>query len=274
MANLLTSNLRQSMVETQDLDIPYGANDFVCWLRSSQRMSKKSAERQVDLIREADCMLWEPGDGEMFTHIAELIDRGKDESETLRSLFNGFAIDEITAYIEYLKELIEDQPTAESSAFLNKVIVAYRWYLTYLSVRLGFVKAEDLNLDPEYKAMSEDMVVRYNKVPLEDEFKDYLKEVKYPANTRDKMLSSLRKLNDLVIDNGRGDSKLLDKMVKEAAANLMIYSKRLTFSRLFHHALSNINYYGMDESALKAGYSAINAYISFLIHRQKKQLSK
>lgn len=267
MTNSMTRNLRQEMIDQQKVDIPYDSDGFIKWLIESGGMDEREARRCCDRILIADVELWEPGDPEPFSLIAELIANGKKANEMMRRVFNDFAVETIAGHIDYLEDL-KDDTHKKNLDLLNDVIEAYKWYLRFMEDTLGAtaeeVTAEDFE-QPEQ--------VRYAPVPLDDEFKNYLDESKYTQNSRDKMLTNLRKLNALVIDNGRGESKWLENMVQKASQGGNINSKRLVAHRLVHHALAYTKDFNISKDSLRGGLSALNAYIRFLINRQKKNQS-
>lgn len=276
MTNPMTRNLRQEMIDQQKLDIPYDSDGFIKWLIESAGMEEREATGLCDRILIADIELWSPGDPELFLLIAELIEVGKKANEMMRLILNYSAIETIAGHINYLEEL-KDSTQKKSLDLLNDVIEAYKWYLRFMEDTIGAI--------PEYLRSMEDILgatlddfdqtetVRYAPVPLDNEFKMYLDESKYTRSSRDKMLTNLRKLNTLVIDNGRGDSKWLENMVKKASQGGNINSKRVVAHRLVHYALAYTKDFNLSESSLRGGLTALNAYIRFLIHRKKKDQS-
>ena len=111
---------------------------------------------------------------------------------------------------------------------------------------------------------------KYPPVPFEDEFKVYLINSYFPNKTRYKMLTNLRKLNSLIINNGRGDSDWLQKLADRASNGLNIRYSRLIADKMIHSAMENID--NTDEisiSDLRGGLTAIGKYIDFLILKSK-----
>lgn len=88
------------------------------------------------------------------------------------------------------------------------------------------------------------------------------------------MMSKLRKLNELVINNGRGDSDWLGKLVERVKAGENIRRARFQASTVIHSVLANI--ISEDEingDDLSGGQTALNHYIEFLISTYGKQRS-
>lgn len=262
MANSKTT-LRDNMVEKMYLGIPYNSVGFKNWLVTSRILSEEEAQKQIDLIREADIELWEPGAPELFRLLGEWLEEARKAStETLRSLYLDFAFTFLVSHIQELKEMMKDVKK-DGQKFLSTVITAFEWYEAYLRALLNYYEFEpDLydEDDPEEKPK------RYPKIPLDDEFSQYLKDSKYSDNLRYKMVSNLRKLNALVINNERGDSDWLQKIVDKAKAGENIRYARLIANKVVHSVIDNIDgTEGITESALRGALSTLNHYLDFLI---------
>lgn len=265
MANFTTKALRKEVIEQQKLDIPYDSECFATWLIKSHKLSIKDAAKQVELIQIADLELWAPGDPEYFSIISDQISEAKEsQSHELQLLHNDFAIELVDDYIDELHEL-DENIDEHCKSLLKDIINAFKWYKAYLTDMLEVS-------DDRFKIVEIPPInVRYKNVPLENEFKKHLDDISYPASTRDKMLSNLRKLNSLVIDNGRGDSDWLQKIVNKALEGRNIMSAKFIAHQLVHNALANLESYNIPEAALRGGLTTLNSYIEFLIYNQKQK---
>lgn len=272
MANAMTRSVREGMIDMYKLDIPYNSVGFVKWLTENTRLTDKEAEEQVNLIRQADIDLWEPGDPDMsdpeiFELIKTYIIEGKNAKfDSVKELMYEFAFAVLDAQMETLEDMRDD---IEESCipFLNRVLEAYKYYRIFLKYELDYIPEYQDEEDIEEEDYAEKPAsVRYESVPLEDEFKQYLIDSHYPPSTRYKMVSNLRKLNSLVINNERGDSNWLQSLVDKALNGLNIRYARLTADRLVHNTMNNIN--GDDNltiDTLRGGLSSLNSYLDFLI---------
>ncbi len=256
------------MNEQQNLDIPYDSDGFIKWLTESAAMEERDATWWCDRIFLADMRSWSSGVSDPFSLIAHYLEGREKASDSIREFYNEFIIEAIADHIVKLENL-RLTTHVEDLESLNDVIKAYKWYLRFMEdtfgVTLEEIRANDF-MDDEFEKSEQ---VRYKPVPLDDEFKHYLDESKYTRQTRDKMLTNLRKLNTFVIDNGRGDSKRLENMVEKASRGENILSERLIGHKLVHHAISYAKDFNVSEAELRGGMSALNAYIRFLIYRQK-----
>ncbi|MDE7108759.1 MAG: hypothetical protein K2N35_12220 [Muribaculaceae bacterium] len=263
MANIGKTTMKEDPSEKMFRGIPYNSIGFRNWLVTSRTLSEKEAQKQVDLIREADVELWEPGKPELFRNLGEWLEEArKASSETLRSLYLDFAFTLLVSHIQELKELKETLKK-DGKRFLSAVITAFEWYETFLRSTLNYYE-----YDPElYENYDfEEKPKRYPKIPLDNEFNQYLKESKYSDRLRHKMVSNLRKLNALVINNGRGDSDWLQKIVDKAKAGENIRYARLMANTIVHSVIDNIDgTEGITESALRGALSTLNHYLDFLI---------
>ncbi|MDE5800651.1 MAG: hypothetical protein K2H74_06470 [Paramuribaculum sp.] len=268
MANLMTRELREMMIEQEKHDIPYNSTGFTKWLTEIAGRTAESAARQVELIRTADIELWSPGDPEIFNLIPKWIEEAEKSTPAIRTLLSDFAVDAISGYIDDLAE-IRDEVKKNNLPLLEQIIEAYTLYRAFIESTLAEYiseKSDDVTISKEDKAP-----VRYPLVPLDDEFKSYLDSCKYPTCTRDRMMTNLRKLNHIVINNGRGDSDWLQKIVDKATSGCNIRYARMTAHTLVHNALQHTSDYNVSESDLRGGQTAINQYVKFLILRQSMQ---
>lgn len=266
MTNSMTRGLREVMIEQEKLDIPYDSNGFIKWLTLSAGMSAESANRQVELIRTADIELWTPGDPELFKIIPQWIAEAEKSSPVLRTLLCDFAVDAISGYIDDLTEM-RTEVTKNSLPLLEQIIEAFTLYRAYIESTLAEYISE--RGEDEITVGRAKSPIRYPHIPLDTEFKNYLDDCKYPTGTRDRMMTNLRKLNHIVINNGRGDSDWLQKIVDNASTGRNIRYARLTAHTLVHNALRHITDYDVSESDLRGGQTAINQYLNFLMLRQK-----
>ena len=255
--------MKEDLIENMFRGIPYNSVGFKNWLVTSRILSEEEAQKQIDLIREADIELWEPGEPELFRLLGEWHEEArKASSETLRTLYLDFSFTLLVSHIQELKEL-KKTVKKDGKKFISGVITAFEWYESFLRSTLNYYEFEpDLydEDDPEEKSK------RYPKIPLDDEFNQYLKESKYSDNLRHKMVSNLRKMNALVINNGRGDSDWLQKIVDKAKAGENIRYARLIANEIVHSAIDNIDgTEGITESALRGALSTLNHYLDFLI---------
>lgn len=268
MPNLLTKELRREIITEQKLDIPYDSTGFVKCLIESHNLSESAASKQVELIRYADVEFWTPGDPELFRLISKCRSEAeKTSSESIRHLFNDFVVQAIVVNIEAFEEML-DETDKESKSQLRNIINAYSAYLAFIKCSMDYTSSEDDGND-EHEYTFQNADIRFAPVPLDKEFKKYLDESRFPVRTRDKMLSNLRKLNSLVINNGRGDSDWLQQLVDRASNGVIIRSSRLTAQSLFHNALRHIEDYNIAEDTLRGGYTSLNHYINFLMSAQK-----
>lgn len=269
MANIGKTTMKENPSEKMFRGIPYNSIGFRNWLVSSRILSEEEAQKQVDLIREADVELWEPGKPELFRNLGEWLEEArKASSETLRSLYLDFAFTLLVSHIQELKELKETLKK-DGKRFLSAVIMAFEWYETFLRSTLNYyVYDPNLYEDDEPAENTK----RYPKIPLEDEFNQYLKDSTYSDNLRYKMMSNLRKLNTLVINNGRGDSDWLQKIVDKAKAGINIRYTRLIADQAVHATIENIDgTEGLTEDMLRGALSTLNHYLDFLIRTYGKK---
>lgn len=262
MANSKTIS-REDMEEKMFRGIPYNSLGFKNWLVTSRILSEEEAKKQIDLIREADIELWEPNEPELFRLLGEWLEEArKASSEILRSLYLDFSFTLLVSHIQELKEMMKDLKK-DGKKFLSGIITAFEWYETFLRSTFNYYEF-DPDLYDEIDA--EDKPNRYPKIPLDDEFSQYLKDSKYSDKVRHKMMTNLRKLNALVINNGRGDSDWLQKLVDKAKAGENIRYARMIANKVVHSAIDNIDgTEGITESALRGGLSTLNRYLDFLI---------
>lgn len=255
--------LRDDMVEKMFRGIPYNSVGFKNWLVTSRILSEEEAQKQIDLIREADIELWEPGEPELFRLLGEWLEEArKASSETLRALYLDFSFTLLVSHIQELKELKETLKK-DGKKFISGVITAFEWYESFLRSTLNYYEFDPDLYDEDD---TEEKFKRYPKIPLDDEFSQYLKDSKYSDKVRHKMMTNLRKLNALVINNGRGDSDWLQKIVDKAKAGENIRYARMIANELVHNAIDNIDgTEGITESALRGALSTLNQYLDFLI---------
>lgn len=268
MANIFERSIRELQIEEGYVTVPFNAGGFKSWLKKNANMTDNEADQQIELIRQSEVEFWEPGDEETFSMIADWMQEAQSASENLRSLYYAYVVETISSNIEYI-EAHRPILLKRCIPFLDKVLKAYYLYLNFMEMTLGYEHEEDNDDDDEVDTPVSITSTRYPKVPLEDDFKSYLDESRYKSKTRDKMMTNLRKFNALVIDNGRGDSKWLEQMVQKSEDGGNIYNKRLIANRIFHHALAYCKDYDISEDALRGAGSALNAYIQFLIFRQR-----
>lgn len=254
--------MKKDLVEKMYLGIPYNSEGFKNWLITSRILSEEEAKKQIDLIREADIELWEPGEPELFRLLGEWLEEArKASSETLRTLYLDFSFTSLVSHIQELEEM-NKEVKKEGRKFLSEVIIAFKWYEAFLRSYYDYYEFE-----PElYEIYESEDTKRYPKIPLDKEFNQYLKDSKFSDNLRYKMVSNLRKLNALVINNGRGDSDWLQKLVDKAKAGVNIRYSRLMASELVHSAIDNIDKSeGVTEDMLRGALSTLNHYLDFLI---------
>lgn len=284
MPNFVTKTLRESMIEENKLDIPYDSIGFVNWLLNFNGYSTEDAKRQVQLIRDADIELYQPGDADIFRAIAEWIEQAKETKfESIRSLNHDFVFISLITQIEYLQDM-EASVSDESLPFLNEVIEAYKLYRNYLmdSLCYSYEQLERCYVDAyedsdgntycgEIESVNTHQ--KYDSIPLEDEFNEYIIDSRFSQDTRYKMLSNLRKFNSLIINNGRGDSDWLQRLADNAKAGINIRYARLKANILVHNVMDNIDETsGINISELRGSLTALNHYINFLIHTYGKEL--
>lgn len=253
--------MNEDFIEKMYLGIPYNSEGFKNWLVTSRILSKEEAEKQIQLIREADIELWEPGEPEIFKLLGEWFEEArKANSETLRSLYLDFSFTLLVSHIQELKEL-KKEAKKDGRKFLTDVITAFQWYESFLRSTLDYHE-----VDPDVYGEEEDVHTRYAKIPLDNEFSQYLKEWNYDGSLRYKMMSNLRKLNALVINNGRGDSDWLQSIVDKVQAGKNIRYARLIADHVVHAAIENIDgTEGLTEDMLRGALSTLNHYLNFLI---------
>ncbi|MDE5886222.1 MAG: hypothetical protein K2H46_01410 [Muribaculaceae bacterium] len=66
--------MKKDLVEKMYLGIPYNSEGFKNWLITSRILSEEEAKKQIDLIREADVELWEPGEPELFRLLGDWLE--------------------------------------------------------------------------------------------------------------------------------------------------------------------------------------------------------
>lgn len=257
------TTVRDDIMEKMFLGIPYNSVGFKNWLVTSRILSEAEAKKQIELIREADIELWEPGEPELFRILGEWLEEArKAKSENLRSLYLDFSFSLLVSHILDLEEM-KKEVKKDGRKFLSQVIDAYNLYESFLRSNLNYHEFEPNLYDVEE---TEEECKRYPKIPLDKEFNQYLKDSKYSDKLRYKMVSNLRKLNALVINNGRGDSDWLQKIVDKAMAGENIRYSRLLANELVHSALDNIDgTEGLTEDMLQGALSTLNHFIDFLI---------
>ena len=151
----------------------------------------------------------------------------------------------------------------DGKKFISGVITAFEWYESFLRSVFNYFEFDPDLYDEDD---TEEKFKRYTKIPLDDEFSQYLKDSKYSDKVRHKMMTNLRKLNALVINNGRGDSDWLQKIVDKAKAGENIRYARMIANELVHNAIDNTDgTEGITESALRGALSTLNRYLDFLI---------
>lgn len=258
--------MKEDIIEKMYLGIPYNSVGFKNWLVTSQILSEEEANKYIDLIREADVELWKPGEPELFKLLGEWIEEArKANSEKIRSLYLDFSF---TILVSHIRELQEMKAMLKKDArkFISEVITAFQRYESFLRSWLNYYE-----FDPELYA-NDTEPTRYPKIPLDDEFNQYLKESKYSDKLRYKMVSNLRKLNALVINNGRGESDWLQSVVDKAKAGTNIRYTRLIADRCVHATIENIDgTEGLTEDRLRAALTALNHYLDFLIRTYGKK---
>ena len=262
MTNLKNTTKKEELIERMFRGIPYNSRGFKNWLVTSRILSEEEAQKQIDLIREADIELWEPGEPELFRLLGEWLEEArKANSETLRTLYLDFSFTSLVSHIQELEEM-NKEVKKEGRKFLSEVIIAFKWYEAFLRSYYDYYEFE-----PElYEIYESEDTKRYPKIPLDKEFNQYMKDSKFSDNLRYKMVSNLRKLNALVINNGRGDSDWLQKLVDKAKAGVNIRYSRQMASELVHSAIDNIDKSeDVTEDMLRGALSTLNHYLDFLI---------
>ena len=142
MANRLTRSLREEMIETRNLDIPYNAERFLEWLTGTQGKSRRDASRLATLIRKVDIEIWEPGDPEIFQLISGWIhDARSTKYDCVGGLLYDYVFMMIKSQIEYFQDL-KCEITSKSQQFIDEVLDAYQYYLTFMRVSLGYSEEE------------------------------------------------------------------------------------------------------------------------------------
>lgn len=257
------TTIKEDLIEKMYFGIPYNSEGFKNWLVTSRILSEKEAQKQIDLIREADIELWEPGEPELFKLLGEWLEEAeKAKTETLRSLYLDFSFTLLVSHIQELHEM-KESVKKEGKKFLSDVIVAFECYETFLRSWLNFYEFDPDQYDEKEP---EEKNKRYPKIPLDDEFNQYLKTLTFSDGVRYKMVSNLRKLNALVINNGRGESDWLQKIVDKAKAGINIRYTRLIADRSVHATIENIDgTEGLTEDMLRGALSTLNHYLEFLI---------
>ncbi|MDE6258644.1 MAG: hypothetical protein K2M53_09720 [Muribaculaceae bacterium] len=261
MTDLKNSTMEEDFIETDFLDIPYNSVGFQNWLVTSRILSEEEAEKQIDLIRESDVKFREPGDLELFRIIGKWMEEArKVNSESLRSLYLGYAFIFLISHIEELQEMRKKMKKG-SKKFLSDVITAFEWYEAFLRATFNYYEFDDL-----YEEESEEENKRYPKIPLDNEFNQYLKELTFPDGVRYKMVSNLRKLNALIINNGRGDSDWLQSVADKAKSGTNIRYTRLIANDFVHAVIENLDgTEDVTEDMLRGALSTLNHYLDFLI---------
>lgn len=253
--------LRKEMIEEQHLDIPFDSKGFTAWLIRSKFLSDNAAAKQVELIRKADLELWAPGDVEYFSLIAKWIGEVRAMPET-KGILSGFTIEIVDAFIDALNELSEE--VADSSQpLLQEMIAAARLYKNYL---IDLLKVEDDETEPVEVPSSS---IRYPEFYLEEEFREYLDSQKYASDTRNKMMSNLRKLNALL--GNTAERGWLNNLAEEAADGASISSMRRKAVATFDKMIAFIEDTPVAIDTKRGAYTAMHSYISFLSHAQKHQ---
>lgn len=258
----MTMELRKEMIEEQHLDIPFDSKGFTAWLIQSEFLSDNAAAKQVELIRKADLELWAPGDVEYFSLIAKWIGEARTATPVVRSLYHGFAVEIVNSYIDELNELSEE--VADSSQpLLQEMIAAARLYKNYL---IDLLKVEDDETEVVEVPSSS---IRYPEFYLEEEFREYLDSQKYASDTRNKMMSNLRKLNALL--GNTAERGWLKNLAEEAADGASISSMRRKAVATFDKMIAFIEDTPVAIDTKRGAYSAMQSYINFLSHAQKHQ---
>lgn len=67
--------MKEDLIEKMYLGIPYDSEGFKNWLVISRILSEEEAKKQIDLIREADVELWEPGESELFRLLGNWLEK-------------------------------------------------------------------------------------------------------------------------------------------------------------------------------------------------------
>lgn len=255
--------MKEDLKEKMFLSIPYNSEGFKNWLVTSRILSEEEAKKQIDIIREADIELWESGEPELFRLLGEWLEEArKAKSETLRSLYLDFSFTLLVSHIQELHDM-KETVKKESKKLISVVIKAFEWYETFLRSTLNYYKYDPALYENEE---TEQKRTRYPKIPLDDEFNKYLKESKFSDKVRYKMVTNLRKLNALVINNGRGESDWLQSIVDKAKAGINIRYTRLIADHSVHAAIENIDgTEDVTEDMLRGALSTLNHYLDFLI---------
>lgn len=262
--------MKEDIIEKMYLDIPYNSEGFKNWLVTSRILSEEEVKKQVELIREIDIELWESGEPELFKLLGDWLEEARNaNSEILRSLYLDFAFTILVSHTQELKEL-KETVKKDDRKFITDVIEAFRMYEAFLRATLNYHE-----FDPElYSDLyeGEEERKRFPKIPLDSEFSQYLKDLTFPDSVRYKMLSNLRKLNALVINNGRGESDWLQSVVDKAKAGINIRYTRLIADHSVHAAIENIDgTEGLNEDMLRGALSSLNHYLDFLIRTYGKK---
>lgn len=262
--------MKEDLNEMMCLGIPYASMGFKNWLVTSRIMSEEEAKKQIDLIREADIELWEPGEPELFKLMGDWLEEArKAESEIIRSLYIDFAFTLLITYIQELQEMKEEIKKADRK-FLTDVIGAFQLYEVFLRANLNYLEYDPELYSDVYEVDSK--AKRYQKIPLDKEFSQYLKDSKFTDNVRHKMMTNLRKLNAIVINNRRGESDWLQSVVDKAQAGINIRYTRLIADQMVHATIANIDgTEDITEDMLRGALSTLNHYLDFLIRRFSKK---
>lgn len=270
MANLKNTTMKEDLIEKMYLGIPYNSEGFKNWLVTFRILSEEEATKQVELIREADIEFWEPCEPELFKLLGEWLEEArKANSEILRSLYLDFSFTLLVSHIQELKEL-KETVKKDGRKFITDVIEAFRMYEAFLRTTLNYHEFDPELYSDLYEGKEESK--RYPKIPLDSEFSQYLKDLTFPDSVRYKMLSNLRKLNALVINNDRGDSDWLQSLVDKAKAGFNIRYTRLIADHLVHSTIDNIDgTEGTSEDMLRGALSSLNHYLDFLIRTYGKK---
>lgn len=145
-----------------------------------------------------------------------------------------FAFSLLITHIYELQE-VKKEVKKDGRVFLTDVIGAFELYEALLRYTFHYN-----DYDPElYSDIYEnkEAPTRYPKIPLDKEFSQYLKDSKFSDKVRYKMMTNLRKLNALVINNGRGESDWLQSVVDKVKAGINIRYTRLIADHSVHAAI-------------------------------------
>lgn len=262
--------MKEDLNEIMFLGIPYNSEGFKNWLVTSRILSKEEAKRQIELIREADIELWEPGTPELFKLLGEWLEEArKATSETVRSLYIDFSFTLLITHTQELQEM-KEEVKKDGREFLTEVISAFNLYEAFLRDILHYHEYVPGLYSDIYESETE--TKRYPKIPLDKEFSQYLKDSKFSDRVRHKMMTNLRKLNALVINNGRGESDWLQSVVDKAKAGINIRYTRLIADHSVHAVIENFDdTEGLTEDMLRGALTTLNHYLDFLIRTYGKR---